>query len=130
MNLTNKYGGQPERLFAESNLDLPDGMFNIVKQIGDFSTHIAGDPLYDAITRSMTSKPSEIVGFEGEVEHESGSYPRVSFILNFPPFVDHINEMRKNDRMLDQLIFKKKGRSISFMGIQSSKTAKKKLVTA
>ena len=130
MNLINKYSGQPERLFAESNLSLPDGMFNVVKQIGDFITHIAGDPLYDAITINLSSKPSEIIAFEGEVEHESGSYPRVSFILNFSPFVDHINEMRKNDRMLDQLIFKKKGRSITFMGIQGSKTAKKKLVTA
>ena len=130
MNLTNKYGGQPERLFAESNLDLPDGMFNIVKQIGDFSTHIAGDPLYDAITRSMTSKPSEIVGFEADVQHESGSYPRVSFILNFEPFVSRLNEMRKNDRMLDQLTFKKNGRAITFMGVKSPTTTRKKLVTA
>ncbi len=116
---------QPDKLWAESNLNLPDGSLTIIKQNGDFQVHRAGSGLYDALTAKSSSKPEKIVSFVGKVKHEDGkTYPDVSFITNFEPFLTGIDQMRKNGRMLENLQFTKKGRNLTFIGI---KTVKRKV---
>jgi len=131
MEKFNLFNDHPERLFAESNLNLPDGMFVIEKQIGDFVSYVPGDALYDAITRNIETKPKKIVSFTGLVKHENGlKYPQVSFILNFEPFLSQIESMRKNGRMLEMNYFSKDGRSLTYKGVKALQTAKKAKVKA
>ena len=127
----NSFTEQPQRLWAESNLALPDGMFTMEKQNGDFQVHKAGSGLYDALTSKASAKPEKIVSFSGKVKHEDGkTYPDVSFITNFEPFLTGIDQMRKNGRMLDNLQFSKNGRVLEFRGIKIRSQTRKKHVTA